>query len=199
MEILTYKRINDQGEIEEVDTASGDVISVKKQYDLVSNYTGKFKPTTGVILALGSLIRSGKTLKKIAEMPGMPPLDVLYLWKNNHEDFKKAVEDAEKDRADYFHDKLVDRVEEIQNLSKDEIPAMKLYVDTIKYLAEADNPDKYKPKPGNSEQGGGSVTIQVNTGIDRNAKVEDNVVITDYKDMSDEKSSEVRQEETPAD
>jgi hypothetical protein len=193
MEILTYKRINDAGEIEEVDTASGEIISVKKQYDLVSNYTGKFKPTTGVIMALGSLIRSGKTLKKISEMPGMPPLDVLYLWKNNSEDFKKAVEDAERDRADYFHDKLVDKVEDIQSLSKDEIPAMKLYVDTIKYLAEADNPDKYKPKPGSSEQGGGSVTIQVNTGIDRSAKVEDNVVITDYKDID---NAEVKETST---
>lgn len=59
-------------------------------------------------------------------------------------EFKEQLAEAKKDRADLFYEKIVDSVDDV--LEKEEVPAAKLRIDTLKYLASIDNPDKYSEK-----------------------------------------------------
>lgn len=190
-ERATYWRINKTtGESEEVDTFTNEIVSKTKAYTTLDLELKKYEVTPGVIFQIAKLVTSGKTLKHIADMEGMPPLHILYAWKRNSDDFRTMVQEAEKDRAEIFHGKIMDAVDEIRTVDKSDIPGLKLYVDTLKYLAESDNPEKFKAK-GKDEENRGSVTIQVNTGIDRtvdsNTGMSDNVEVTDYKEVENGK------------
>ena len=59
-------------------------------------------------------------------------------------EFKENVAEAKKARADVFYEKIVDSVDDV--LEKEEVAAAKLRLDTLKYLAAMDNPDKYSEK-----------------------------------------------------
>jgi len=189
--VATYKRINETGEIEIVECATGNVLSQVATYEVVSRIQGRYVISPGVISVITNLVRShGLTLIKISKMEGMPPISVLYAWKAASEEFRIALREAEKDRADIFHDKLLDAAETIDGLGKDEVPSKKLLIDTLFRLAEADNSEKYKTKASAGEGSGGSVVIRVDTGIKREPldggeDSGDTVVIkeTDYKEV----------------
>ena len=178
-----YKRINDLGEVELVDPATNKVIESELRYELTTAQEARYKLSPGVISVLASLVREGKTLPAIAKMEGMPTLAVLYKWKGSSEDFRTALQEAEKDRAEQFHSKIIEKVYEIERLDKNDVPAMKLMLETLFRLAESDNPDKYKARPGATEAGGGNITIKVDTGIDRSAVIVDNVEETNFKEI----------------
>lgn len=167
---LTYQTINEKGEVVEVDMASGLPVESKKHYILDSEIKPRYQLSPAIIDIICKLIREGNTYRKIALMPGMPPVSLMLRWKRESEELRTALQEAEKDRAEIFHSRIVDLAEQgLQSLQKDEVPAYKLQIDVLKYLAEADNPDKYKPKPGSENLGSGSVVIQVNTGINRDS------------------------------
>lgn len=89
------------------------------------------------------LIRSGYTEPKaMAEVNVDPGLLPLLLVKDLK--FREDLEEAKKSRADVFYEKIVDTVDTVYE--KDEVPGAKLRVDTLKYLAAIDNPDKYSEK-----------------------------------------------------
>lgn len=58
--------------------------------------------------------------------------------------FKEAVEEAKRNRADIFYEKIVDSVDEV--LDKTKVPGAKLRFEKLKYAAAIDNPDKYAEK-----------------------------------------------------
>lgn len=70
------------------------------------------------------------------------PLYTLLLLRDS--EFKESVAEAKRARADVFYEKIVDSVD--TPLEKEEVPAAKLRIDTLKYLAAIDNPDKYSEK-----------------------------------------------------
>lgn len=193
--VSTYKRLNEFGDLETIETATGKVVDTKEAYELTSTARTRYKLSPGIISVIAKLVRTeGLTLSKIAAKEGMPPLHVLYDWKATSEDFRAAMREAEKDRADRFHDKIIDAVDGLQDLSKDEVPASKLYLETLFRLAESDNPEKYKTKPTAGEGGGGSVTIRVDTGIRRDEVVDEGkegstIETTDFKEVGDQDAS----------
>lgn len=60
-------------------------------------------------------------------------------------EFKEAVENAKKARADVWYEDIARSVKD-DHLTKDEVPAAKLKFEQRKYLAAIDNPDKYAEK-----------------------------------------------------
>jgi hypothetical protein len=165
---LTYKTINEEGEVIEVDMASGLPVKVEKKYILDSEVSPRHRLSPAIINIVCNMIREGKSFSEITTMSGMPPARVLYQWKRESEELRIGIEEAEKDRADIFHGRIISLASaDLHLLSKEEIPAYKLQLDTLKYLAEVDDPDKYKAKPGAESLGSGSVVIKVDTGIQR--------------------------------
>lgn len=89
------------------------------------------------------LIRSGYTEPRaLAEINFEVALYPLYLIR--YPEFKEDVVEAKKARADVFFEKIVDSIDDV--LEKDEVPAAKLRLDTLKYVAAIDNPEKYSEK-----------------------------------------------------
>lgn len=76
-------------------------------------------------------------------------------------DFRKDIEEARKARAEVWVGKIMEDVEDADNstepIPSNEIPGRKLRFEQLKFLAKADNPDRY------GEGGGkGSTKIAIN-------------------------------------
>lgn len=132
-----------------------------------------FQPySVEINFAICAMVREGKTLEQISQIPGMPPHHLMLSWKAYHPDFKKALAEARLDRAEVFHDKAVKVLDDASqtNLSKDDVPAEKFKFDGYLRLAEMNNPEMYNKKPtGNT--GVGALQIIVQTGINREAPI----------------------------
>lgn len=151
------------GELRTYDTRTGEVISA----DGVLVKKGRFGYSLEICDAISHLVREGNTITKIAEMPGMPTLQLIYAWMRHHPDFKKAIEEARRDRAEHHMDKASDMLEAMEQnvecLSKDELNARKAVFDGHLKMAEKNNPEKLMDKKG----AGAPLQIIINTGIIR--------------------------------
>lgn len=119
-------------------------------------------------------IMDGGLISKICKEAGMPPYSTIVRWRQQHPEFGEALEMARKARAEAMHDEVLDSVsdERIALMSKDDIIAARLKVDTYKWAAEKNDPNKFgKERVGGS--GPGAIQIIVNTGINRDDDGED--------------------------
>lgn len=89
------------------------------------------------------LIRSGMTEPRALKTVNSDITALQFLMIRDGK-FKEDIAEAKKARADVFYEKIVDSVEVV--LEKEEVPAAKLRIDTLKYLASIDNPEKYSEK-----------------------------------------------------
>ncbi len=71
--------------------------------------------------------------------------NVLIQMQVKRNDFKEALEDAKKVRADVWFNGIIKSVGDT-TIGKEEVPAEKLKFEQRKYLAAIDNPDKYSEK-----------------------------------------------------
>ena len=145
-----------------------------QKYDIIDLDTGRlfaqeeFKPvihTYNLMIAdhICSLVRSGSSLVDIARQKDMPSINRIYSWLQMYPEFKKRYQAARKDRADYYHDQALDRALSVSH--KDDVPAAKLAVDTLKWAAEKANPENYGQKTEVKQTGGQSITISLQTGV----------------------------------
>lgn len=150
--------INEAGKLETIDLTTGESV-------VQANLPVKFNYTIPLSEVICQHIREGKTLSQIASLEGMPNLNVLYRWRQMYPEFEDKVKAARRERAEIFHDKIVELAER-EDIAKDDVPWKKTQIDTFKWLAEKNDPNSY----GKTQGGGGnsSVTIVIDTGINRN-------------------------------
>lgn len=147
---------DDEGKLKQVCLTTGDETFA----DLPVKKT-PFKYTLPIAQQIVQRVREGKSISAIAKEAGMPKAAVVYDWSRLHPDFREALDMARRDRAEYYHDKVIAEVEELSE--KEDVPVVKERVSAYKWAAEKGNPEKYgKAK---SEGGIGNVTIVVDTGI----------------------------------
>lgn len=151
--------------LETFDQRTGELIVKEGDGALTLHYTTELGD------AIANLVREGYTLKKIAEIEGMPPLHYIYSWRSGHPDFAKKMKDARKDRATWFHDEAVEVLKESATIEKDEVAREKFRFDSFLKLAERGAPEEYGAKPAGAI-GGGAMTIVINTGINREQVIE---------------------------
>lgn len=114
-------------------------------------------------------IREGKTLKSLGANPKFPPLSVIHHWQRNNPSFAAEVKLARQDRADYYHDRVLDIADSVdETTTRDEVGALKFKTDQYKWAAEKGNPASY----GNKTELSGTIEnkvsmIVLNTGIRR--------------------------------
>lgn len=159
-----------------------------QKYDIIDVSTGRhfaqeeYKPvahTYSTMLAdhICGMIREGRTLQDICRQQDMPSINRIYGWLNLHPDFKRRYQMARKDRADHFHDKALDIALHVSH--KDDVPAAKLAVDTLKWAAEKANPEQYGQKTEVKQTGGQSVTITLHTGV-LDTKMPDDIIVDEF-------------------
>lgn len=123
-----------------------------------------FQYTVELAAGICSLIERGYTPLAISKMEDLPNLSLINAWKRAHPDFRKAMDEAKVDRAEFFHDRAVAEVDLVEE--KDDVVVGKFKFDSYMKLAEKNDPEKY----GNQTKitgSGGPLQIIVNTGIVR--------------------------------
>lgn len=144
------------------------------------------------------LISEGKLESEALSIIGFQKATLVHLQVKSPE-FKEALENAKKVRADNWYEDIARSVK--QDLCKDEVPAAKLKFDQRKYLAAIDNPDKYAEKRKNE--------IELNVNIFQEMKELPaaearkimanldpfNIVDAEFEEVGAEASSEITEEE----
>lgn len=101
-------------------------------------------------------------LRKAGE-PVMPPYFILAKWRQEHPDFEERLQQAFKNRSEIFHGRAI---AEAEKSDEDNATAQKVIVDTMKWGASVDNPDRFGNKA-KVESDAGPITFIINTGISR--------------------------------
>lgn len=159
-----------------------------QKYDIIDISTGRnfaqeeHKPvahTYSTMLAdhICGLVREGRTLKDICQQKDMPTINRIYGWLNIYPDFKRRYQMARRDRADHFHDEALSIALNVGH--KDDVPAAKLAVDTLKWAAEKANPENYGQKTEVKQTSAQSVTITLHTGV-LDTKMPEDIIVDEF-------------------
>lgn len=118
------------------------VVWVMKGFNIDRIYNERLGVDFPFSLVIASLIcqhvTEGKGLVEISKQEGFPPYHVMLNWKKSRPDFAKELSQAQKAKAEFNAEKAVSAA------SKG--TGDKLYVDTMKWSASAENPEKYAQK-----------------------------------------------------
>ena len=147
------------GKLETICLDTGEILRPGSDINLI---TYKFNYETAVLICQS--IREGATMKQLGDDPSLPSLTVIHYWRRNNASFDEEIKLARRDRAEYYHDKVLDIAAEC--VDKDDVPVARFKADTYKWAAEKGDPGSY----GNKIEHTGSnaaPTIVVMTGISR--------------------------------
>jgi hypothetical protein len=166
------------GQLETICLDTGEVLNTGINPKDMSKY--KFNMDTALLVC--QKIREGATLKQIGDDPALPNLTVIHYWRRSNLSFNEEIKLARKERAEYYHDKVLEIAEE--TVDRDEVTVAKFKTDQYRWAAEKGDPSSY----GNKIEHSGSNTapsIVIVTGIKRELDIE----VTEYEQVEEEKSS----------
>lgn len=164
----TYITKDKHGKLQVICLDTGEVLNS----DLVLPQAYKFDYNVAQLIC--QEIREGKTLKALGADPKFPSLSVIHHWQRANPSFAAEVKMARQDRADYYHDRVMDIADSVdETTTRDEVTALKFKTDQYKWAAEKGNPSSY----GNKTEVSGTIEnkvsmIVLNTGIRRRPDVE---------------------------
>ncbi len=107
---------------------------------------------------LVQFVVEGKTLRKACQALNIE-YSVVNTWKSKDDKFKERLEIAMHDRAEYFHDEIIETAE----ASRDP----KLKIEALKWSNEKNSPEKYSPKSKITGDKNAPLHFVLSTGIDR--------------------------------
>ena len=111
-------------------------------------------------------VLDGKGISEICKIPGMPTYTLLCRWRREHPWVEDALARARKDRGEVFRDKAVKEAD-LATSNKDPLGASNLRVETYKWAAAVDEPERYSPRSKVEAQVSAPTQIIIHTGIDR--------------------------------
>ena len=161
------------GHLQEVDMFTGEVINrTKRPEDLM--FGAELHPdmtvsqiqwvyTEKIAQVICGLVAGGDTITKICKRPGFPSNGVLARWRAERTDFDYALGVAMKSRAELYHDKVADGIDE--DIDKDDVSAENLKFSKLKWLASVNDRRKFGGNVTTKDESGGNVTIIIDTGI----------------------------------
>lgn len=182
--------VNEAGDLELIDLATGEVI-VNNHGPLTPTHQYAFSYEKALLIC--QLVKEGKTMKQIEDVPNMPPLHIISHWQRTDRMFAEELKIARRERAEVYHDKAMAIAEAAANgtIEKDAVPAMALAVKTFQWGAEKAKPDSYGNKVTHEGSAEKPILMRViNTGISRSTKPD--VVVaqtTEVHNVSREKDS----------
>lgn len=152
----------------EVQRPDGSLYYVENGVEAGSTTGYTYSPMMAGVIA--AEIASGGMISMLHEKnKQFPPYVVIMRWIAKHQEFKEMMDLAIKERA-YLKFEQADIIAQEQYLKwKDDpdagIQAAKLKIDTLKFLTEKGDRDKFGNKPTSGE--GGGIQIFIDTGITR--------------------------------
>lgn len=167
----TLTHVDQDGIAHTYDAFTGELI---QRSDQVPEYK-RYKYSLEMAEVIYALVRQGYTLTKIGAMDGMPPASVIYRWSALHPDFHERLDMARTDRAEYFHDKVIECADAIETI--DDSRVAKVRMEAYKWAAERGNKERYSSSTKLDLQGESGIIV-FDTGIRR-----DNPIEVDYTEV----------------
>jgi hypothetical protein len=96
----------------------------------------------------------GKTLTKITKQPGYPKASTLFRWLAENADFREAYAQARELRGEMLVSELVALADRAQGMLPEGVAAMKLRIDTRKWVASKFYPKVYADRIDHTSDGG---------------------------------------------
>jgi hypothetical protein len=118
----TLTHVDSNGVAHTYDAFTGDLIC---RSDQLSDYK-RYRYTLELAETIYALVRQGYTLSKIGDMEDMPPASVIYRWSHLHPDFHERLDLARTDRAEYYHDKVIQCADEIDTVEDSRVAKVKM-------------------------------------------------------------------------
>lgn len=154
-------------EYELISLDSGEVVSSGNMKDSIQKYVFQ----ADIAMWICQEIRKGKTLKDIDKDERFPPYEVIAHWRRMHPLFQDALLIAEQDRAQGYHDKVMQIAEGMAENShletKDSISAKKEAIKAFQWGAEKGDQSKFGKKQEIKHENTNPQPIVINTGITR--------------------------------
>lgn len=162
-------RDKDTGELQIVDMYTGEVVATSSKDDTESEvYVFSYNKA----MLICQEVAKGKTLEELGRNPEFPPLHVMTHWKRMDRMFSEELKLARKQRAEYFHDKIIDVAKAAHNAeyeTREQIANAKLATDQFKWLAERGDPETFGSKVTHEGSVEKPIVMRIiNTGITRN-------------------------------
>ena len=158
---------SETGEYDLISLEDGEVISSSGLKDTVSRYV--FNVELAILMC--QEIRRGRTISEIGLDPRFPPTEVIAHWRRMHPMFEDAIKIARKDRAEGYHDKIMQMADALGTkgsiYTKEELAAAKLAMDAYRWGAEKGDPETFGKKQEITHQNTQPTQIVVHTGIIR--------------------------------
>ena len=132
-----FDRLTPEGHLETIDMYTGEVVSStanvcsKRDYSYTVDWGD----------AICEAVRTGMTMKQINDDPRLPPVGIIYKWRDLHPDFKERLIAAKKDRGEYYRDRVIETAEDIEDKEGATIARVKM--EAYKWAAEKDDPARY--------------------------------------------------------
>lgn len=144
---------------------SGEVVLLEKGIDpsvLATTDYMRFNPYI-VDLICQKIAEGGRITKICTGYGGFPTYSQLCGWRRTQPQINKQLEEAYKDRADYYKEQVLDIAEESQEAFINEA---RVKIDALKWMAGVDNP-RYSPKAKVEATLNVPTQVIIATGIDR--------------------------------
>jgi transposase-like protein len=156
-----YVTRDENGELISIDRTTGEIIQVgNNPQELSAIHKTSYTPTLG--RAVCNLVMEGSTVVEAAKELDITP-SAIYYWCNRYPDFAESLALARRERAHYFHDKIIEIANTVPGKPREEVASHRLSADLYKWAAERGNPDY---APNTKITGGGTpIAITVSTGI----------------------------------
>lgn len=157
------------GELELIDLLTGQILSNNANPLPMTPYSFSYEKA----IYICQLVKEGKTMKEISDMPDMPPEQVISHWQRTDRMFAEELKIARRERAEFYHDQAMTIAKTAaKGVHKDDVPALSLAAKVYQWGAEKAKPESY----GNKVTHEGSVEKPIlmrviNTGISRKPDV----------------------------
>lgn len=176
--------------LQEVRLPDGTLVLVERGVDLAAlNHIILDKKHYNPVLVeiIAQKIAEGGSLTSVCKEPGMPSYATVCRWRRLHPELEDILLKARQDRAEFLRDMVLD---EAYAADEDNIGPQKLRVDTLKWLAGKDDPNRFEAKPEKLQVSVAPSVIMVQTGINRSEDAADEVEVKDVHGATNGEATE---------
>lgn len=126
-----------------------------------------YKNKRDLCLEIAMEIAGGKTFYQLDKLKQFPSTRTVFYWYARDLEFKNLIDEARRVRAEFYHDKLVEIAEEVE---EDTARSSKVKADIMKHLMGVNDKERFGVAP-KQDQGPVSVNIVFQTGITRDEPI----------------------------
>lgn len=138
-----------------------------------------YKNKRDLCLEIAMEIAGGKTFYQLDKLKQFPSTRTVFYWYARDPEFKNLIDEARRVRAEFYHDKLVEVAEDVE---EENARSSKVKADIFKHLMGVNDKERFGTAP-KQEAAAPTVNIVFQTGINRDPiPVEGIVVNPDSED-----------------